>query len=138
MIILDTNLVSALMNDPVDEMVASWLNRQPQTSIWTTAVTILEIDFGLKIMPIGKKRDGLTHLFASIMAEMGHRVCAFDHDAAQLAADLMASRRKKGKVVDLRDTMIAGIVLARHATLATRNVTHFSDIPATVVNPWTA
>ena len=138
MIILDTNLVSALMNDPVDERVVSWLNRQPQTSIWTTAVTTLEIDFGLKIMPIGKTRDGLTHLFESIVAGIGHRVCAFDDHAAQLAADLMASRRKKGKVVDLRDTMIAGIVLARHATLATRNVAHFSDIPATVVNPWTA
>ncbi|HLZ41806.1 MAG TPA: PIN domain-containing protein [Candidatus Sulfotelmatobacter sp.] len=138
MIILDTNLVSALMNDPVEEKVASWLNRQPQTSIWTTAVTILEINFGLKIMPMGKKRDGLIRLFDSILTEMGHRVCAFDADAAQLAADLMASRRTKGKVVDLRDTMIAGIVLARHATLATRNVAHFSDIPATVVNPWTA
>lgn len=138
MIILDTNVVSALMNDPVDDKVASWLNRQPQTSIWTTAVTILEIDFGLKIMPMGRKREGLTHLFESIMAEMGHRVSAFDHDAAHLAADLMASRRKKGEVMDLRDTMIAGIVLAHHATLATRNLGHFSDIPATVVNPWTA
>ena len=138
MIILDTNVISALMNDPVDEQVTSWLNRQPQTSIWTTAVTVLEIDFGLKIMPIGKKRDGLTHLFELIIAEMGHRVSAFDHDAARLAADLMASRRKKGKVVDLRDTMIAGIVLARHASLATRNVSHFSDISATVLNPWTA
>ena len=138
MIILDTNVVSALMNDPVDEKVASWLNRQAQTSIWTTAVTILEIDFGLRIMPMGKKRDGLTHVFESIMAEIGHRVSVFDYDAAQLAADLMASRRKKGKVVDLRDTMIAGIVLARHASLATRNVAYFNDITAPVINPWTA
>jgi toxin FitB len=38
----------------------------------------------------------------------------------------------------LRDTMIAGIVVARHATLATRNTAHFSDISATVVNPWDA
>jgi len=32
--------------------------------------------------------------------------------------------------------MIAGIVLASHATLATRNVRHFEDIEASVVNPW--
>jgi len=37
----------------------------------------------------------------------------------------------------MRDTQIAGIVLARRATLATRNVRHFSDIAAPVVNPWT-
>jgi predicted nucleic acid-binding protein len=32
--------------------------------------------------------------------------------------------------------MMAGIVLARHASLATRNVSHFADIRATVINPW--
>ena len=47
-------------------------------------------------------------------------------------------RQKKGRVGDVSYTMIAGIVLAHHASLATRNVTHFSDIQATVVNPWTA
>jgi predicted nucleic acid-binding protein len=36
----------------------------------------------------------------------------------------------------LRDTLIAGIVLARRASLAIRNVAHFSDISAAVVNPW--
>jgi predicted nucleic acid-binding protein len=49
----------------------------------------------------------------------------------------MAARHKRGQPGDLRDTMIAGIVLARHATLATRNTSHFDDISA-VVNPWTA
>jgi len=39
---------------------------------------------------------------------------------------------------DRRDTMIAGIVLASHATLATRNVKHFDDIAKSVVNPWEA
>jgi hypothetical protein len=32
--------------------------------------------------------------------------------------------------------VIAGIVLASHAKLATRNVRHFEDIAASVVNPW--
>ena len=32
--------------------------------------------------------------------------------------------------------MIAGIVLASHATLATRKVKHFEDIASSVVNPW--
>ena len=34
--------------------------------------------------------------------------------------------------------LIAGIVLANHATLATRNVRHFEDIAKSVVNPWEA
>jgi len=34
------------------------------------------------------------------------------------------------------DTQIAGIALARRATLATRNVRHFADLKVPVVNPW--
>jgi len=56
-------------------------------------------------------------------------VAAFDGAAAQQAGDLMASRHKKGRPGELRDMMIAGIVLAQHAALATRNTAHFDDIP---------
>jgi predicted nucleic acid-binding protein len=38
----------------------------------------------------------------------------------------------------MRDTQIAGIVIARRAKLATRNVKHFADLTAEVVNPWEA
>ena len=41
-------------------------------------------------------------------------------------------------VVVRRDTMIAGIVLAQHATLATRNTAHFDDFSVPLVNPWVA
>jgi len=37
---------------------------------------------------------------------------------------------------DLRDTMIAGLVLANHAILAARNVSHFAELSVPVVNPW--
>lgn len=41
-----------------------------------------------------------------------------------------------GQPVELRDTMIAGIVLSRRATLATRNTVHFEDAGISMVNPW--
>ncbi|MGA2459497.1 MAG: hypothetical protein ABSF85_18175 [Terriglobales bacterium] len=50
----------------------------------------------------------------------------------------MASRQKKGRPRDLHDAMIAGIVLAHHATLATRNITHFEDLSVPAINPWLA
>jgi predicted nucleic acid-binding protein len=37
----------------------------------------------------------------------------------------------------MRDTQIAGIVLARRATLATQNVRHFVDLKISIVDPWT-
>lgn len=135
MIILDTNVLSALMLQTPDATVLAWLDRQPRTSIWTTAITVLEIRFGLQIMPPGKRRDALMQGFEMLLEKIGHRVAPFDDAAAQQASDLMAARHKKGRPGDLRDTMIAGIVLAHHGTLATRNITHFEDLAA-VVNPW--
>jgi predicted nucleic acid-binding protein len=138
MIVLDTNVLSALMRQTPDKNVIVWLDKQPRTSIWTTAVTILEIRFGLQVMPLGKRRSLLIREFETVLEKIGYRVAPFDAAAAQQAGDLMASRQKKGRPGDLRDTMIAGIVLARHATLATRNITHFEDLSVPVINPWLA
>ena len=137
MIILDTNVISALMRDPADVTVAQWLDRQPPTSIWTTSVSVFELRFGLKIMPAGKRQFLLAQKLKLILEMIDHRIAVFDLAAAEHAADLAAIRKKKGQSGEMRDTMIAGIVLAHNAILATGNVTHFQDISATVVNPWT-
>jgi len=51
---------------------------------------------------------------------------------------LLAERQRRGRSVDLRDTQIAGIVRARKATLATRNIRDFADAGISLVDPWTA
>ena len=137
MIVLDTNVLSALMRQTPDPQVIDWLDRQPRTSIWTTSITLLEVRFGLQIMAAGKRRSLLMEAFEAVLGRLGHRVIPFDVAAAQQAGDLMASRQKKGWPVELRDTMIAGIVLVQRATLATRNTAHFADIAGSVINPWT-
>ena len=137
MILLDTNVLSALMRQRPDAEVIHWLDRQPRTSVWTTSVTVLEIRFGLQVMTTGKRRSLLIAAFERLLAELiQQRIAPFDGEAAQRAADLMATRQKKGRSGELRDGMIAGIALASHATLATRNVKHFDDLSVSVINPW--
>lgn len=137
MIILDTNVLSALMRQTPEQPVVDWLDRQPWSSVWTTSITILEIRFGLQTLPLGKRRSYLIETFEKVILEkLERRVAAFDEPAADAAAEIMASRKKKGRPGDLRDTMIAGIVLVHGGNLATRNVQHFSDLPLNIVNPW--
>lgn len=138
MVILDTNVLSALMRQTPEEPVVAWLDSQPRTSIWITSVTVLEVEYGLQIMTAGKRRAMLLQAFATLLGKIGQRVVPFDVASAQQAASLMASRHKQGRPGDLRDTMIAGIVLAHHATLATRNTAHFEELAVRVVNPWAA
>jgi len=138
-IILDTNVVSEVMDPDPDVRVIQWLDAQKRESIWTTSITVFELQFGLAILPEGRRRHLLESWFRKLIEErLGNRVLEFDASAASLAAFLAAERQLRGKRGEIRDTQIAGIVLSRRATLATRNVRHFADIDAQVINPWNA
>ena len=139
MIIVDTNVLSALARPEPEAAVLQWLDRQPELSIWTTSITLMEVRYGLQSMPAGRRREQMTEEMEAVLKEeIGGRYLFFDVTAAEQASELMALRRRKGRPVELRDTMIAGIVLASYATLATRNTSHFEDLSVPVVNPWTA
>jgi len=139
MIILDTNVLSALIRqgpDP-DPVILSWLDRQAPMSVWTTSLTMLEIRYGLAVMPVGRRRAVKLAAFERFLEEdLEHRVLPFDNAAAEHAAALMEVRHRAGRPRELRDTMIAGIALAQRATLATRNVRHFDDLNVPIVDPW--
>ena len=139
MIILDTNVLSALMRQSPELPVVEWLDRQQADSVWITSVTLFEARFGLAVLPKGKRRQSLETAFARLLVEdLEDRVLAFDASAATEAAMLAADRQKAGRPVDFRDTQIAGIALSRRATLATRNTKHFQDLRVPLVNPWQA
>ncbi|OGA05114.1 MAG: twitching motility protein PilT [Betaproteobacteria bacterium RIFCSPLOWO2_02_64_14] len=139
MIVLDTNVLSALMRQAPEATVVAWLDRQPAESVWITSITLFEARLGLALLPRGRRRQTLETAFAQLLAEdLENRVLDFDSAAATEAASLAAGRQKAGRPVDMRETQIAGIVLARRATLATRNVRHFRDLNVPVVDPWNA
>ena len=137
MIILDTNVLSALMLERPDPAALNWLDRQPSSSVWTTAITVLENRLGIARMPAGRRRANLEREFERIISDdLENRVLSFDEAAAGHAAVLMARREANGHPRELRDSMIAGIALARRATLATRNVRHFDDAGIDLIDPW--
>jgi predicted nucleic acid-binding protein len=137
MIILDTNVLAALMRTVPEAPVVAWLDRQPAESVWITSITLFEARFGLALLPSGRRRQTVEAAFARLLKEdLENRVLDFDSAAATEAASLAAARQKNGRPV--RDTQIAGIALARRATLATRNVRHFADLKISIVDPWVA
>jgi len=138
-IILDTNVLSALMRQAPELSVVRWLDRQQADSIWITSITLFEVRLGLAVLPKGRRRQALEGAFERLLTEdLEDRVLAFDSAAATDAAFLAAGRQKAGRSVDFRDTQIAGVALSRRATLATRNTRHFQDLRIAVVNPWQA
>jgi len=139
MIVLDTNVVSAMMHRDVDTKIRDWLDNIPPESIWVTTITIFEVRFGIGVLAKGPRRQQLEEDFIQTIAEdFQGRVLDLDQAAAQAAASLCAQRRLRGRPIDMRDALIAGIVLSRRAELATRNFRHFDDLEISVVDPWAA
>jgi predicted nucleic acid-binding protein len=137
LIVLDTNVVSALMRREPDPIVVAWLDSQPAESIWTTSITVFEIRLGLEILVTGRRRRQLEEAFATALEEdFENRVLPFDQAAADFAGRIAAERRRAGRTVEIRDVQIAGIVAARKATLATGNLRHFEGCGLALVNPW--
>jgi toxin FitB len=138
-ILLDTCVISALMRPQDNQSVVAWLDRQAAISIWTSAITVLEIRFGLLTMPSGRRRARFEQAFAEFLQDdLGGRIAAFDLPAAEAAAALAAARQVSGRPIDVQDTQIAGIAIARRAAVATRNTKHFADLPVPIIDPWTA
>ena len=139
MILLDTNVISALMQREVDPVVVTWLDAQPPESIWTTSITVFEVRFGLELLASGRRRRLLEEAFSKALEEdFEGRVVSFDEAAAQSAARIAAERRRVGRTVEIRDVQIAGIAAARKATIATRNTRHFEGLGPELIDPWSA
>lgn len=139
MIILDTNILSAVMQEKGDRTIVAWLDRQAWESIWTTAITVFEIRFGLSTLTKGKRRVKLEEAFQQTLKNiLEGRILPFDEDAALAAGELAAERRRHGIAVDMRDTQIAGIAIAKRSAIATRNTKDFKDLAVPVINPWEA
>jgi predicted nucleic acid-binding protein len=138
-ILLDTNVLSALMRSEPEAIVVDWLDAQPSESIWTTSVTVFEIRTGLELLASSRRRRHLEAAFERVLNDdLGQRVLAFDVAAADAAGALVARRQPAGKAVEVRDAQIAGIALARKAPVATRNVGHFTDLGVRLIDPWSS
>jgi predicted nucleic acid-binding protein len=137
MILLDTNVISALMREKPEPAVLDWINKQPPSEVWTTSVSVFEIRHGLGRMATGRRRRGLETVVEAFLTEdLADRIAILDRAAADAAGSLAARREAAGRAPDIRDTLIAGIALARRAAIATRNVKHFSDLDVPVIDPW--
>ncbi|GAA2249020.1 type II toxin-antitoxin system VapC family toxin [Herbiconiux moechotypicola] len=137
MIILDTNVISELGRDHATSAAAEWLDRQPRDELYTTAITIGELAYGVARLPASRRRAQYAATLAEILTEaFSGRILPYDHLAAVEFGDLQARRVAIGRPCDEPDVQIAAIAKLHSATIATRNTAHFDHDGVEVVNPW--
>ena len=138
-VLLDTNVVSALIRKSPDPAVEAWAAGRPLEDLFFSAVGEAELRYGAAILPTGRRRETLvSEIDAMLRDAFENRVLPFGSEAARAYAEIAAMRRSSGRPIAPADCQIAAIARSRNMAVATRNVRDFEDIDIEVVDPWTA
>lgn len=139
MILLDTNVVSAVMTPRPEPLVLEWLDRQDTVTLYLSTITIAEIGYGLRVLPDGKRRRHLAERFEHFVATgFEQRLLSFDQRAAHEYAEVMGHRKEIGRPLSIPDGQIASVARANHLAVATRNVRDFEECGLGLINPFAA
>ena len=136
MIVVDTNVASELMRPAPSERVRDWVRGQPGRDLYTSAITLAEIRYGIERLPEGRRKIELRSTAVEVFGAFADRVLAFDAAAAEQFSLIVSHRERLGMPIEGFDAQIAAICLARGAKLATRNVQGFRETGIGIVNPW--
>ena len=137
MIVLDTNVVSELMNPQGSQAVKSWVDSQPRESLFTTTITQAEILYGIAILPEGNRKQRLQSAAHVVFnEEFLNQVLLFDSASAGHFATIAAYCRRQGFPISQFDAQIAAICQTHQAAIATRNVNDFAHCGVEIINPW--
>ena len=132
--LLDTNVLSEMTREVPHPGVIAFLAEQED--LWLPSLVVHELEYGVQLLPQGRRRDRLQAMLTSIISTYSDRILALDRPAAESAARLRAQARRMGRPLDLGDALIAGIAQSNVLTIATRNVRDFDYVEVAVISPW--
>jgi len=135
MFLLDTNVISELRRpDKAHRNVVAWANAIPAANFFISAVSILEIEPGARLIGRRDTTQGAvlrTWIDSQILARFEGRILAIDTAVAQRCAQLHVPNPRAE-----RDALIAATALVRGLTIVTRNVGDFEPTGVPLLNPW--
>jgi predicted nucleic acid-binding protein len=130
MIFLDTNIISYYFNadNTVKEKLLEAIENEEE--ICTTVINIYEILKGFRWRNNKRKESQFKEFLEDVV------VFTIDDKVVNIASDLYAALRKKGKTIGDADIFIAAIVLKNNGTLISNNTKHYEDIEQLNLMNW--
>ena len=136
MIVLDTNVLSEPFKSKPSTKVLEWLDGQVAETLYMTTITRAELRFGVLRLPDGKRKKDLTGKIEEVLDLFNGRTLAFDVEASEQLAQILARTERVGQKPPVPDAYIAAIAAAKRFAVATQNVNHFQSIGIPLINPW--
>jgi toxin FitB len=136
MIVVDTIVVSELMRSSPSAAVTGWVTGHDESELYTTAITLAEIRYGIERLPEGRRKQLLRSTAEQVFSAFAEQVLPFDARASVQYATIVCGREQAGLPIDGFDAQIAAICRTHNAALATRNLDDFQQTGIHVIDPW--
>ena len=139
MFLLDTNVLSELRragDGKADTNVIAWLSGVDATTVYLSAITLLEIELGILLIERRDAAQGVrlrTWMTQHVLPEFLNRTLPVDAAVALRCASLHVPDPRAD-----RDALIAATALVHGMTVVTRNVADFQPTGVPLLNPWDA
>jgi tRNA(fMet)-specific endonuclease VapC len=128
--LVDTDILSMFFRDNPNVVVHFGEYLREYEKINLSIITYYEIVSGLKHKDTRKQLDSFLE-FAEHNAVLPLTECS-----TEISADIYASLREKGQLIDDIDILIAGVALANNLVLVTHNEDHFKRIKGLEIRDW--
>jgi len=99
------------------------MNDLENESLATTTINIFELQYGAKIS--NRSEENLEEL-KKILNSLN--IFSFDYKSCDEASSIFADLRKMGKIIGIKDILIAGICRSNKLDLITKNVKQFENV----------
>ncbi len=135
MYIFDTNVVSELRRpEKANRKVLAWAVGVPNSSVFLSVITIMEVEFGALSIARRDSAQGRTlraWIDDNILPRFAGRILPVDTEVARRCAGLHIPDPRAE-----RDALIAATALTHRMTVVTRNVSDFAGMNVRTLNPW--
>jgi len=135
--LLDTNVISELRKSKSGKAnlsVVSWSQAQIPSSLFISAITILELEMGILLLQCKDKKQGLvirSWFDNNVLPAFENRILPIDTKVAQQCAKLHVPDPRSD-----RDALIAATAMVHKMKVVTRNEKDFELTGVELVNPW--
>jgi predicted nucleic acid-binding protein len=131
--LVDADVLSEPTKPLPNKRVIAWLDRF-DAHLATNPIILGELQFGILKLPAGRRQRHLLDWFAEGVRRL--QMFVLDGDTADIWAKLLAELRRKGRMMPVRDSLIAATARQHGLTVVTRNVSDFEYTRVSIVNPF--
>ncbi len=131
--LVDANVLSEAVKPIPEPKVLAWLSAN-ETELAINPIVLGELQYGIHLLPGGKKRDQLRKWLLSGVQYMA--MLDWDANTAMEWAHLLAELKTKGRAMPIKDSLIAASARQHRLSIATRNKKDFAHTRVPIINPF--